>query len=268
MLTSSDTLCGIDLDKCRDPQSGHITEWARHIIVSLNSYTEISPSGTGIHIIIHASMLTTIEKLGRTKLAHKRGHIEIYDERRYFTWSGNLLEGTPTTIEERQDELTDLYQRIFPEEEKHVERAQEAPASLFSSLSDEWILSRARLMRGGNGAKFERLWRGDASDYRRPDGSIDHSRADQALLGILAYWTGRDAARMEYLFTRSGLYRKDRWNETARSGETYGQGSIRLAIRNCQAVYNPEWAEAHRYQPNKKQLPKTGVFANNREGGK
>lgn len=249
MFSSSDNLCGIDLDKCRDPQSGQIAEWARQIIALLNSYTEISPSGTGIHIIIHASLITTIEKLGRTRLQHKRGHVEIYDERRYFTLTSNHLECTPTTIEERQDELTDLYQAIFPEQNEHEEKKPQAPASSPLSLSDDWIIERARLMRSGNGAKFERLWRGDASDYRRPDSSIDYSRADQALLGILAYWTGRNAARMEYLFSRSGLYRKDRWRETARDGETYGQGSIRLAILNCRQIYDPAWAEAHRYHP-------------------
>lgn len=273
MFSSGDTYCGIDLDKCRNAETGQIAKWAIHIITQLDSYTEISPSGAGIHIIIHASLLTTIEQLGRTRLQHKRGHIEIYDERRYFTWSGNHLNTTPTTIEERQDELTDLYQAIFPEEQdgqdKHEEeRAHTRTTGPLLSLSDDWILDRARLMRNGNGAKFERLWRGDANDYRRQeDGSIDHSRADQALLGILAYWTGRDAARMEYLFSRSGLYRKDRWHAAARNGETYGEGSIRLAIRNCRAVYDPNWADAHRYHPPTKTAKSQGTLATSKIGG-
>ena len=41
---------GIDLDHCRDSQSERIEQWAMKIIDQLNSYTEISPSGTGIRI--------------------------------------------------------------------------------------------------------------------------------------------------------------------------------------------------------------------------
>jgi hypothetical protein len=53
---------------------------------------------------------------------------------------------------------------------------------------------------------------------------------------------------MERLFLRSGLYRPDRWNRAARSGETYGQGSIRLAIAKCKSFYNPMWTQQHQEQ--------------------
>jgi primase-polymerase (primpol)-like protein len=42
---------GVDLDKCRDKETGEIDEWAQKIITEINSYTELSPSGTGVHII-------------------------------------------------------------------------------------------------------------------------------------------------------------------------------------------------------------------------
>ena len=68
---------GIDLDKCRNAESGVIELWAKEIIEKLNSYTEISPSGTGIHIWVKGA----IPKTGRRK-----GRIEIYDSGRdYFT---------------------------------------------------------------------------------------------------------------------------------------------------------------------------------------
>ena len=50
-----DPFCGIDLDHCRDPETGEIAAWAWEIISRFNSYTEISPSGTGVHIIIKAN---------------------------------------------------------------------------------------------------------------------------------------------------------------------------------------------------------------------
>lgn len=248
MFAESDPYTGIDLDKCRDPHTGAIETWARRIITVLNSYTELSPSGTGFHILIRASLTATIEKLGRTEIQHKSGSIELYDRDRYFTITGHHLEGTPTTIETRQDELNDLYLEVFPQERRETEEPAAPHPGVRLTLDDEFIIEQAGRARSGNGAKFTRLWNGDASDYRRPDGSIDQSRADQALLGILAYWTRKDPAQMERLFMRSGLYRRDRWNRAARSGETYGQGSIRLAIQHCHRVYDPAWAEAHSHR--------------------
>jgi len=43
---ADDPFCGVDLDDCRDSDTGVIAEWARAIIARLNSYTEVSPSGT------------------------------------------------------------------------------------------------------------------------------------------------------------------------------------------------------------------------------
>ncbi|MGC2270526.1 MAG: hypothetical protein WA555_06285 [Candidatus Sulfotelmatobacter sp.] len=43
-------LVGVDFDKVREPQTGVIEPWAQDIITSLNSYTEVSPSGTGVHV--------------------------------------------------------------------------------------------------------------------------------------------------------------------------------------------------------------------------
>lgn len=250
MFTPGDGYCGIDLDHCRDPRSGAIEPWARGIIARLGSYTETSPSGTGVHIIVKASLLAALEYLDRTVLQHKRGNIELYDSDRYFTWTGNHLSGTPTTIESRQDELNDLYRELFPQAAQETDEEAPAPAAgIRLTLDDAFIVEQAGKARGGNGLKFARLWSGDASAYRRTDGSTDESRADLALCGILAYWTQKDPGQMDRLFRRSGLYRKERWDQAARSGETYGQGTIREAILHCRQVYDPAWAEAHRNRP-------------------
>jgi primase-polymerase (primpol)-like protein len=47
VFTTEDDLCGVDLDKCVAPETGEIEEWAQEVIEELDSYTEISPSGTG-----------------------------------------------------------------------------------------------------------------------------------------------------------------------------------------------------------------------------
>ena len=62
-----------------------------------------------------------------------------------------------------------------------------------------------KALAASNGARFSRLWNGDTEGY----GS--HSEADLALCGMLAFWTGGDAARIDTLFRQSGLYRK-KWD--------------------------------------------------------
>lgn len=98
-------ITGIDLDKCIiDSQ---IESWAQAIIDRFNSYTELSPSGRGAHIWVYGSIPDNIgsDPDGISK-------IEMYDHKRYFTWTGKHIEGTPLTIEHRQDEVTSLHTEI------------------------------------------------------------------------------------------------------------------------------------------------------------
>jgi Uncharacterized conserved protein len=74
-----DGFVGVDLDHARDVESGRIAEWAARIIDRLRSYTEISPSGKGIHIICRGTLPP-----GR----RRKGPIEMYAEKRYFTVTG------------------------------------------------------------------------------------------------------------------------------------------------------------------------------------
>src|SRR5262249_59536187 len=90
---------------CRDAQTGVIAPWAREIVAALDSYTEVSPSGTGLHSFV----------CGKLPLGGRRhGRIEMYDRDRYFTVTGDHLEGTPAAIEERTTELAALHARVFP----------------------------------------------------------------------------------------------------------------------------------------------------------
>jgi putative DNA primase/helicase len=61
---------GVDLDKCRQRDTGVIEAWASAIVERLNSYTEVSMSGTGIHVICRGELPNG----GRRK-----AHIEMYD---------------------------------------------------------------------------------------------------------------------------------------------------------------------------------------------
>jgi putative DNA primase/helicase len=82
VFCSGDPYTGIDLDGCRDRESGEIEPWAVEIIQAFDTYTELSPSGEGIHIIAKGSLP------GR---GGKRKHIEMYDMKRFFTFTGHLV---------------------------------------------------------------------------------------------------------------------------------------------------------------------------------
>lgn len=78
VLAYDDPFVGVDLDHCIN-EDGTIEPWARAIVDKLNSYTEKSPSGTGIHIFIKG-------KLPRGE--RKKGAFECYDSGRYLTVTG------------------------------------------------------------------------------------------------------------------------------------------------------------------------------------
>lgn len=109
VFSSDDDIIGIDLDHCRDVASGQIKPRERKIITDLNSYAEVSVSGTGIHIILRGKIL------GRSR---RRDGVEMYDAGRFFVMTGEHVDGTPLTVERRQRELNELYKEIFSDTEK------------------------------------------------------------------------------------------------------------------------------------------------------
>ena len=82
VLSKNDEFSGVDLDHCRDLKSGVIDDWAMKIAKELNSYTEISPSGTGLRIFIKGKLPE-----GR----RKKGDIEMYEDGRYLTVTGHVI---------------------------------------------------------------------------------------------------------------------------------------------------------------------------------
>ena len=80
VFSSGDPFAGVDLDKCRDPETGELEEWAEKIVVAFGGYAEASPSGTGVHIIVRGKAPNK-----------KRGPIEAYSSERFFTVTGEKL---------------------------------------------------------------------------------------------------------------------------------------------------------------------------------
>jgi putative DNA primase/helicase len=106
VFTAEDEFCGIDLDHCIRPD-GSLEPWAEPIVQKLKSYTEISPSGTGLKIFVRAKCRDGKKRFDIDKTAGKR--IEVYDSGRYFTVTGNIWPNSKSEISWLQKELDELY---------------------------------------------------------------------------------------------------------------------------------------------------------------
>lgn len=80
VFSSGDPFAGVDLDKCRNPETGELEAWAAKIVQDLDGYAEASPSGTGVHVIVRGKAPNK-----------KRGRVEAYSSERYFTMTGQVL---------------------------------------------------------------------------------------------------------------------------------------------------------------------------------
>src|SRR5262245_2213980 len=56
VFSPDDPYTGIDLDVCRDPDTGRLDPWAAETVARFNTYTEVSPSGTGVKLILRARL--------------------------------------------------------------------------------------------------------------------------------------------------------------------------------------------------------------------
>jgi P4 family phage/plasmid primase-like protien len=132
-------------------------------------------------------------------------------------------------IEERQAEVDAFLERHFSPEKKAVGNEKRGASS--HDLTDDALIEKAK--RARNGAKFARLFSGQwEGEY------YSQSEADLALCGMLAFWTGPDAGRIDALFRRSGLYR-EKWDEKHfGSGSTYGEETVAKAVGAIREVYS------------------------------
>lgn len=215
VFSTDDDFIGIDLDKCVD-EKGEISEFAKSIIDKLDSYTEFSPSGKGIHIIIKGTLPDGFEK-GRKN--DKLG-IEIYSQRRFFTFTGNRE--NENDVFDRSDEILELIDEIFELEE--VNDAEDFEVSLSEYTTNEVSNIWERMFKSARGEEIKRMFDGELIVNN------DHSGTDQALCNHLAFWTSKNPSMMDYMFRQSGLMR-DKWDEM-RGDDTYGNLTIKRAIKD------------------------------------
>lgn len=204
---------GVDLDKCIDNE-----EFIEEFVRSLNSYTEYSTSGQGIHIICKGKL---------PQGNRRRNNVEMYDNARYFIMTGNLYDENLTEIVDCSETIKHLHAKYLADNLPKV-----APKRIeIVDLDDEEIIRKARECK--TGAVFQLLYSGNWCGLHN-----SQSEADLALCNHLAFWTQCNASQMDRIFRSSGLYRS-KW-DTRRGEYTYGEKTIERAIASCGQVYQPQ----------------------------
>jgi putative DNA primase/helicase len=226
VFSSEDPYCGVDLDDCIDVATGQMKDWGRDFIDLLGTYTEISPSGSGVKAIVRG------RKPGlRCKTAFQDGEVEMYDQGRFFTVTGNHLANTPTAVRARQDAIDAIYARVFGPAKPKAPPPPSLPVPTITryDLGDDDIITKASSSRAG--AKFRDLWAGNWQAH-----FASQSEADSSLVFMLTFYS-KDASQIDRLFRQSGLMRA-KWDEK-HGAKTYGQMTIDKALQNVTEQYQP-----------------------------
>lgn len=178
MVSHDDPYIFVDFDDTDDPA---IMANQQFYFQQLNSYSERSPSGKGLHILVR----------GKLESGRRRDKIEVYPYS-FMTVTGDVYHNVP--IREAQALVEQLWESL----EGTNANAGFADHSVTSDSTDFNIYNLA--LAAKNGEKFKALYDGDIHTYH----GGDHSRADFALIDILAFYT-QDRGQIARMFRASAL---------------------------------------------------------------
>lgn len=213
-----DYLVGLDLDGCRNPDTGEIAPWAQALLDRLpGTYAEVSPSRTGVKLWARTSR-PLAHSGRRAGYAGPGTGLELYDRDRYFTVTGRALPGREGLLTDLTDELAALCEEVW----QPVPARVSPPMAATLDLADQDLLRLAEQAK--NGPAFRALW---AGDWQRSHES--QSEADLALCSNLAFYAGPGGEeQVDRLFRQSGLYRP-KWER-----EDYRADTLARACRRSE----------------------------------
>lgn len=196
VFTEEDDFIGIDLDDVVDDDN-HIKEFANEFLGSVDSFAEFSPSGSGIHILAKGEVSDEFQQknddLG----------VEIYDEGRFFTVTGNQIRGTSNSVNDCSHNIRLLQEKHFDVRDDDIDIEwtdfdEEDDGS--AEVSDARVVKTAKAY----DKKFERLYEGS----NHVDGNDGANASDLSFCNKLAFWTQHDASQAERIWKNSGRARK------------------------------------------------------------
>lgn len=245
----------VDIDHCRNIEDGTVTEMAQDIIDFCQSYTEISPSGTGIRIVFKTS--TKLDKevyyINNSKIG-----LEIYlsdQTNKFVTITGNSLylsDLKEIDIQYILEKYMRKNQMEIPEEKQTIQ-----PETITDGKFDMTKFEKAL----GKDDKLIQLWNTVA-----PGSGSNESELDLALCSKLAFYLNRNIEAIKTVFMSSPYYstkdekHKKKWLETA-----YSQNTMMKAINSQIKVFEyggyglNDTGNAHRFADKFKEIVKYNI---------
>lgn len=151
-FSKDDPFVGVDLDGCRNPETGEVAQWAKDIIAELGTYAEVSPTKTGVKLFAIGKLPfkggRKVELTDVPTMCDKTPAIEVYDHSRYFAVTGLRLKGVPKEPISTQDAIDEICDRFWPHntspvqqdwhsEDAIVERARKYVAKMPPAVSGQ-----------------------------------------------------------------------------------------------------------------------------------
>lgn len=161
---------GLDLDHVI--RGGMLEERYRWVVEQAGTYTEVSPSGDGLHLIFRGP-----KPEGATRC--RRGPVEMYDHDRYFTVTGDVYEGHGA-VASRPAVVARAYRTWIEPEAAAAQPALAEAGREAADMGDAELVER--MLASRNGAAIRALLDGDTVAQ-----GGDHSSADMALCNHLAF---------------------------------------------------------------------------------
>jgi len=254
---------GVDLDGLLTPEKW---KWANEIIKALDSYAEISPSGKGVHVLGNG-------KKGPDQIGvnNRREGVEVYDQRHYFTVSGNHIEGTPLTLNDREEQLRAFHATIWRPKDNHKEKRRmndeeraerlgspqvvnptEPPVSPspLVALTDQEIVEKLLNEKGAAGDKARDLYISGLYQLHFPDDSEDGgdwSGADLSLMSKIEFYCigpsdEENALQLDRVFSGSALAKREKWTRAGYAENSYRQATIGKAIAHGKEPNAKHWS--------------------------
>lgn len=135
---------GVDLDGCRDPETGKFQAWAQVALDFRETYAEVSPSGRGLRFFVKG-------KIDGRKI--DAAQVELYADGRYLTVTGQCVLGAPEEIneaprlvaylQERADQFREA-QKAAADAARETERRRAEKEQERGSISERAAASVAR----------------------------------------------------------------------------------------------------------------------------
>ena len=220
-LADDDNKVFFDFDHCIS-DDGVIDEQVDTLVKELNSYTEVSQSGRGLHVIVGSSA-PTFDVRNKVKNHHSNIDYETYYDGRYIAITGSTIpEMYSTEVKDNPTSVEKVWKENF---NKSPVAYVDVPSTHDSKTNEELWRS---MFSSKSGADIANLFAGTSS-------SGDDSADDMSLLNHLAFWTGRNQAQMESMFNESALGKRAKWTQR----KDYRNRSIERAIQDCVEVYTP-----------------------------